>query len=67
MLLKPLSEKDYFTLFTIPKFQKLVNSTAVTAYQRERLKALTFLRFWKINNDFIKCRCQSVQLLLLMP
>ena len=37
------------------------------AFQRERLKALTFLQLWKINNNFIKYRCQSVQLLLLIP
>ena len=33
---------------------------AVIAYQRERLKALTFLQLGKINNYFIKYRCQSV-------
>ena len=48
-------------------FKTCLNSPAVIAYQRERLKAFTFLHFRKIDNDFIKCGCHSVQLVLLIP
>ena len=46
ILFKALSEKDcFFTFFAIAKFRKLFKLCGGNVYQRERLKALTFLQF----------------------
>ena len=48
--------KTVLDFLQLQNFKKCLNSKAVIAYQYERLKALTFLQLWKINNNFIKCR-----------